>query len=177
MKLMVGLGNPGEKYAQNRHNIGFMFVDYVIGELDLLDIQLKKEHQFDSTLYRSTAHGLILAKPQTFMNRSGQAVKKIMDFYKIEPNDLYVVHDDLDIPFGKFKVQQEGPKAHNGLLSIDQALGTNQYWHVRLGVDNRDPHNRLPGEAYVLQNFTAQEQDELWASKLFDRVSDIIKFL
>ena len=93
------------------------------------------------------------------MNESGDFVKKLVDQYKLKPEALYIVHDDLDILLGSFKIQfGRGPKDHNGLKSIDEALGTDQYWHVRVGVDNRPQDNRPMGEEYVLQNFTDDER-------------------
>ncbi len=96
------------------------------------------------------------------MNRSGTAVRSILDFYHLNPknglNDLYIIHDDLDIELGKYKLQLGvGPKIHHGLQSIYQALGTDQFWHVRVGIDHRFGDRSIPGEAYVLQNFTPEE--------------------
>ena len=91
------------------------------------------------------------------MNKSGNAVQKLMQFYKILPEDTYIAHDDLDIAVGKFKIIKRGPQIHNGLSSIDSKIGVD-YWKIRIGIENRDPQNRLPGEAYVLQNFTTEEK-------------------
>lgn len=131
MKLIIGLGNPGTKYLRNRHNAGHMLVD-AIGE------------------------GL---KTNTFMNDSGKFVKKNAPK---DLNDLYIAHDDLDIRLGQYKIQfGVGPKVHNGIKSIEDALNTKDFWRVRIGVDNRDPDNRIPGEEYVLQDFTNEELEIL----------------
>jgi PTH1 family peptidyl-tRNA hydrolase len=130
MKLIIGLGNPGEKYKNNRHNVGHMVAD-----------KLKAK------------------KTDTFMNDSGVFVKKMFKARGLTPNDLYIIHDDLDIKLGEFKIQfGKGPKLHNGLESIENELGTTDFWRVRVGVDNRDPENRTSGEEYVLQDFTSEEK-------------------
>ena len=140
MKLIVGLGNPGTKYLKNRHNVGHM----VINELQPAE-RIK---------------GLVLKKTDRFMNDSGTFVKKMIAKYpNILISDIYIIHDDLDIPLGVFKIQfGKGPKVHNGLNDIYEKLGTDEFWHVRVGVDNRDPENRTKGEEYVLQDFTNEEE-------------------
>jgi PTH1 family peptidyl-tRNA hydrolase len=139
MKLIVGLGNPGVDYALTRHNTGYVFVDEL----------LKEKYPKD----------VIVRKINIFMNESGVFVAEKLKAYSIKPEDLFVVHDDLDIPLGEFKIQYgRGPKDHNGLKSIDEALGTDEYWHVRVGIDNRPIDNRPMGEEYVLQNFSDEER-------------------
>ena len=104
----------------------------------------------------------VFVKPQTFMNESGSFVKKLASGYRLASSDLFVVHDDLDIPLGSYKIQfGKGPKDHKGLASIDQALGSDQYWHVRIGIDNRSSDSRTSGEDYVLQDFTDEERKVL----------------
>ncbi|MEK7514007.1 MAG: aminoacyl-tRNA hydrolase [Patescibacteria group bacterium] len=138
MKLIIGLGNPGEKYKNTRHNAGFLVVD-----------QLEKMN----------LPGVVLFKPQKFMNRSGQEVKKLIKKYPLDRNELYVVHDDLDIPLGKFKITQKGPKVHNGLKSIYEQLGVKDFWHVRVGIDNRlETGFTGTGEEYVLQTWRPEER-------------------
>lgn len=142
MKVIVGLGNPGTEYANTRHNVGYIVVD------ELQKINLPKD--------------VVLRKTGSFMNESGTPVKKFVDQYKLNLNDLYIIHDDLDIALGEYKIQfGRGPKDHNGLRSIGEALGTDQYWHVRIGVDNRPADNRTLGEEYVLQNFNDSEKEIL----------------
>ena len=137
MKLIVGLGNPGQKYKNNRHNVGFMVVD-----------ELARH---------APGKPWILFKPQKFMNRSGVAVKNLR---VRNLQDLFVVHDDLDIELGKFKISfGKGPKVHNGLRSIYEQLGTKDFWHVRIGIDNRLKTGfKGTGEEYVLQNFRPEEK-------------------
>lgn len=137
MVAIVGLGNVGEKYKDTRHNVGFVFVD----------------------MYPKSSQ-VTLLKPDTMMNNSGEAVRKLVDYYKIELNNLYIVHDDLDLRLGEYKIQKgRGPKVHNGVNSVEDHLGTSDFWRVRIGVDNRDPGNRTKGEDYVLQNFTSKEAE------------------
>ena len=141
MKLIVGLGNPGKQYENTRHNVGYMVIDKIKNQ------KLKIKN-------------MMLVKTNVFMNNSGEAIKKLTTDYRLQTTDLYVVHDDLDIPLGQFKIQYgRGPKDHKGIQSIEETLGTNEFWRVRVGVDNRDPSDRIPGEEYVLQEWTSQEYE------------------
>jgi len=138
MKLIIGLGNPGEKYKNNRHNIGHL----VAGEL--VKLQVPKD--------------FIVKRTNVFMNDSGNFVKKLVDQYHIEFSNLWVIHDDLDIPLGSYKIQNgKGPKLHNGINSIEQELGREDFWRVRVGVDSRKEGVRISGEQYVLQDFSGEE--------------------
>jgi peptidyl-tRNA hydrolase, PTH1 family len=142
MKLIVGLGNPGGEYVDTRHNAGFFVVD------ELQKSKLPKD--------------FVVKKSDTFMNESGDFVAEKIKNLKLKIENLYIVHDDLDIKLGEYKIQfGKGPKDHNGLKSIDEALGTSEYWHVRIGVDNRPFDNKIPGETYVLQNFSDIEKQKL----------------
>lgn len=187
MKLIVGLGNPGDQYRWSRHNVGFLVLELLIntGKKRIntdTDIRIR-ENQFinqcksvsawklnkrlESEIALATLAGggkVIMAKPQTMMNASGRAVKKLMSFYKVKAEDLLVVHDDLDLRLGEFKLQlARGPKVHNGVNSVEVALGTKAFWRLRVGVDNRPPAKRIPGEEYVLQGFTVTEKRALEA--------------
>lgn len=158
MKVIIGLGNPGEKYQHNRHNVGFMVLDSLKNKLDG-DLKFEMNKKFNAEIAQTKEY--ILVKPQTFMNDSGAAVSKISRFYKIKNEDLYIVHDDLDIPIGGYKVQfGKGPQVHNGLLSIETDLGTDQFWNVRVGVENREVRGNkgIPGMVYSLQNFSPEER-------------------
>lgn len=156
MKLIVGLGNPGEKYKNTRHNAGFMFLDRMSenGKFSL-------SKKFEAEIFEND--DILMVKPQTFMNDSGRCVRKIMDFYKLPASDLVVVHDDLDIALGERKIQiGVGPKVHNGVNSVEQYLGDMNFMRVRLGVDSRKqtPTN-LSGADYVLDNFGKEEKKML----------------
>lgn len=158
MKLVIGLGNPGEKYRNNRHNAGFMVVKKVAEELGVVEWEASKGGK---ALYSWGVLGeerIEFFKPQTFMNESGFTVRYAKKKHQnLKTSDIYVVHDDLDIRLGEYKIQfGKGPKSHKGLDSIDEVLGSD-YWHVRIGVDNRDINNRISGESYVLQDFTDEE--------------------
>ena len=170
MNLLVGLGNPGEKYLRTRHNVGFMFADFFAQGSPFVADSIVNGYV---AKIRTNNGEWAVVKPQTYMNKSGesvrQAVKKyIGDGVILTPQNLIVVHDDLDIPFGKFKIQTQGPKLHNGLESIENHLHFRDFTRIRIGVDARPPENRISGEAYVLQNFTDEEQGVLLP--LFEQV-------
>lgn len=164
MKLIVGLGNIGEKYKGTRHNIGFLVVEK-LAEKFQLSWQIDKKFEAEVARHDQL---LIIAKPTTMMNNSGDTVQKLASFYHIETSDLWVIHDDLDIKLGQYKIQfGVGPKVHNGLTSIYEKLRNDKFWHVRIGVDNRDSENRTPGEKYVLEKFPDEEGgviDRVYAS-------------
>jgi len=166
MKIIVGLGNPGAKYAHNRHNVGFMFADFLLAEGDsfISDKYLLSE-------VAGKKSDIILAKPQTFMNKSGDAVRKLIE--RFGSSELIIVHDDLDIPFGKYKIQMQGPKAHNGITDIQNKLQTMDFLRIRIGVDDRPSENRMVGEEYVLQDFTEQEQTRL--PEIFKEIKERMK--
>ena len=173
MRLIVGLGNPGEKYKNNRHNAGFMFIDYLVNKLLNSRVkELKVKKMLHVTCYM--LNDFILAKPQTFMNISGPAIKKTINNYQLTINDLVIVHDDLDIPLGKFKIQKSvGPKLHNGIESVENVLGSKDFWRVRIGVDNRNPEHWVDGETYVLQDFKPEEKKLI--NEIFPEVLDKLK--
>ena len=153
MILIVGLGNPGKKYLNNRHNVGHMFMNFLISKLT--DSQIS---------------GLKLAKTDDFMNLSGVFVKKLVRNSGSEPENLTIVHDDLDIPLGKFHIQfASGPQLHNGLESIEQHLNTKDFYRIRIGVDNRPTDRKIPGEKYALQNFLIEEK-QLLESEIFPKI-------
>ena len=158
MKLIVGLGNPGDKYTKTRHNVGFIIADWLQSSVYSSDTW-EENKKFQAIVCKPSAVGVILAKPQTFMNSSGVAVKSLYNFYKISTSDLWIIHDDLDIRLGDYKIQKGvGPKLHNGIESIEKELRTKDFWRVRVGVDDRELNNRVPGDEYVLQNFSEEEK-------------------
>lgn len=163
MKVIIGLGNPGQKYHLNRHNVGFMFLDYILKSQNC-DKKFDSENKLLSELcdIKIGSDCILLAKPTTFMNESGKAVVKIKNFYKLPLTDIIIVHDDLDIKLGGYKIQKgKGPKVHNGITSIETLLGATDFLRVRIGVDNRDVNNRVAGETYVLENFLHIEMEKL----------------
>ena len=149
MRLVVGLGNPGKRYEVTRHNVGYMVVDKMASG------EFKREEKMKAKVCRE--HEVIWAKPETYMNKSGESVQRIASFYKIAGEDIYVIHDDLDIRLGEYKIQKgRGPKDHNGLNNITKLLGSDEYWRVRVGVDSREDR-RIIGEEYVLGSFIKDE--------------------
>ena len=154
MKLFVGLGNPGGKYAGNRHNIGFMVLDCIAEDQGFGPWKSKFQAELCDGKFGSAK--VILLKPQTFMNNSGQSVGEAMRFYKLTPQDVVVFHDELDLAPGKVRVKQGGGHAgHNGLRSIHAHIGPD-YQRVRLGIGHPGHKDRVSG--YVLQDFAKAEQ-------------------
>lgn len=154
MKVIVGLGNPGEQYASTRHNIGFIILDNFARQLEE---QWTLESKFDSIIAKG--HNSILVKPQTYMNESGTPVQKILNFYKLGPSDLFVIHDDVDLPFGTIKIAKNSQAAgHNGVKDIINKLGTQEFTRLRFGV-GRPTARKFEVADYVLANFTKEELD------------------
>ena len=147
-KLLIGLGNPGKKYQNTRHNLGQILVSRYAQKLA---VDLIPNHKFKA-LVGETRVGeskIILATPTTYMNLSGQSVTKIANFYKIIPSAIYIAHDDLDLRVGESKIQfDRGPAGHNGIISIIENLGTQAFWRIRIGISH--PIDNLPVEDYVL---------------------------
>lgn len=154
MKLIIGLGNPGSKYQSTRHNIGFLALDAIASRYDI-SISLKG---FDALYGKGKISGVpvLLAKPQTFMNISGASTKKLVDYFKIELEDIIVVHDDIDLPFNSIRLKAGGGHAgHKGLISIIDELGDPSFFRVRIGIGK--PPDRFIVERYVLEQFTNDE--------------------
>jgi peptidyl-tRNA hydrolase, PTH1 family len=170
MKFIIGLGNPEPKYSNNRHNVGFIVIDAMNAAFKTK--YKRKAPVFSQKFLQSIVFDYspftFLAKPMKFMNDSGVAVKKIVDAYKINPKDVYIIHDDLDIPIGEYKIQVgKGPKVHNGIKSVEEELGTKDFGRIRIGIENRPARdasnalqagNRIPGDEYVLADFTKEEE-------------------
>ena len=166
MRLFVGLGNPGGKYARHRHNIGFMAVDRIADDHGFPPFRGK----FQGSLAEGRLGGekIALLKPETFMNNSGQSVGEALRFYKIAPDDVVVFHDEIDLAPGKLKTKTGGGHAgHNGLRSIHQHIGPD-YARVRLGVGHPGHKDKVP--AYVLHDFA--KADEAWLDDVLRGVSD-----
>jgi len=149
--IIIGLGNPGKKYENNRHNVGHMFIDYLT--------------QMSNVKCQNDNLKLKTFKTNCFMNESGKEVERILKTlhvtsYKL--HDLFIVHDDLDIPLGKFRIDfARGPGLHNGIKSIEKILKTKDFWRIRIGVDNRPKTGWVDGETYVLQDFLPEEKEVL----------------
>ncbi|WP_195820211.1 aminoacyl-tRNA hydrolase [Roseobacter sp. MH60115] len=166
MKLIVGLGNPGAKYSKNRHNIGFMALDRIAADHGFP--AWKGKHQGTISEGRFGADRAVLLKPETFMNNSGQSVQAAMRFYKLEPEDVVVLHDEIDLAPGKVKHKVGGGHAgHNGLRSVHAHIGPD-YARVRLGVGHPGHKDAVPG--YVLRDFAKADED--WLDDVLRGVSD-----
>lgn len=165
--LIAGLGNPGRQYKNNRHNIGFMFIDCLASRLNAKINRMESNALIANSDYQDRR--LYVAKPQTFMNLSGQAVGSLVRFYKIPFENLLVAYDDIDLPFGSLRLRPDGGSGgHNGMKSIIERLGHPDFARLRIGV-SRPPGN-MEAADYVLQDFTLQERQELpW---LLDRAVD-----
>ncbi len=156
MKLLVGLGNKGDKYQKNRHNVGFLFVDRVLSLLEGGGNGLSFEYNKSLDSLVCKAKDLILLKPQTMMNASGTAVSKAVSFYKVDLSNLWLSYDDLDIALGEYKIVfGRPPKTHNGVYSVINLLGRSDFWHIRIGVENRNKEDRESGEEICLKEFLA----------------------
>ena len=165
MKVIVGLGNPGRDYAETRHNVGFRVADEIVRRLDL---QWRKDT--DVAFAKSFGeHAFFVVKPQTFMNRSGYAVSRFVAYHNIEPADILVVVDDVDLPLGRIRVRAQGSAGtHNGLKSVVEQLGTREFPRLRMGVGRGDSRRDLAD--YVLATFDAGEEPEV--EQLITRAAD-----
>ena len=157
IRLIVGLGNPGQEYERTRHNAGFWLVERYA---QANGIVLRKDAKFKALVGRLDAHGAWLLLPQSFMNLSGQPVQMLAGFFKIKPEEILVVHDELDFPPGVARLKQGGGIAgHNGLKDISQRLATHEYWRLRLGVGKPPPGRE--GADYVLERPPAEEKSAI----------------
>lgn len=176
MKLIIALGNPGNQYENTRHNAGFIVLDEIQKAWDFPIFQLNKKFNAEISEANKDGMKLILAKPQTFMNLSGQSVKSLMDFYKFSPDDISVLHDDLDIELGKFKISTDSSAGgHNGIQSIIDNLGTQKFKRLRIGIEGAEKKKErlMSGSDFVLQKFSAEELDVI--QKLAKEIMEVIK--
>jgi PTH1 family peptidyl-tRNA hydrolase len=157
-QLIVGLGNPGKTYEGTRHNVGFMVIDR-LAHKHRMSLDSRK---FGSLFGLGKVHGrrVILAKPITYMNLSGPAVRNLANFFKLDATDLLVIHDDIDIVFGRIKIKQKGGDAgHNGVMSLIEAFGSGTFARVRVGIGRPDTRQEVKG--YVLNRFDAEQEASL----------------
>ena len=181
MKLIVGLGNPGRSYEGTRHNIGFMVVDRLARELGTETLQWKQDAHGKALTAR--AGEVILVKPQLFVNNSGIAVRALVDMYKLPPEDIWVIHDDIDLPLGKIRIRVQGGSAgHNGVISILVHLKSDRFVRFRLGIGRgkedvtqgtrRNLHHRSV-IAFVLSRFRQGEAGTM--RHLIERGTDAVR--
>lgn len=171
--LVVGLGNPGPNYAKTRHNLGFMVADLLADRIGS-GFKVHKKSGAEVTTGRLGNRAVVLAKPRVYMNESGRQVGPLAKFYSVPPADIVVLHDELDIDFGRIRLKLGGGEGgHNGLRSVAAALGTKDFQRVRIGV------GRLPGRkdpaAYVLENFSAVERPEV--PTICEQAADAVELL
>jgi peptidyl-tRNA hydrolase, PTH1 family len=172
MRLVVGLGNPGARYARNRHNIGFMAAAAIARRHGFAGFRSRFKGEFAEGVIG--AERCLLLCPQTFMNASGESVLAAMSFYKLAPDEIVVIHDELDLRPGKVRVKRGGGNAgHNGLRSIDAMIGAD-FWRIRIGIGH--PGVKELVEPYVLQNFPAEELRG-WVAPLVEAVAETIPWL
>ncbi len=171
MYLICGLGNPGINYKNTRHNVGFLLADKIITHFNLDKIKEDKKKELYSGVIND--HKLFVIKPLTFMNLSGKAISEIVNFYKIKLDNIFVIHDDLDLDISKVKIKQGGGNGgHNGLESIDQFIGEN-YYRIRIGIDH--PGHKDLVSSYVLNKFSKSEEEII--NKKIDKIVKNIELI
>lgn len=174
IKLIVGLGNPGPRYARNRHNIGFQCIDLFARRhhVEMNRIQLRAAVGDGWVSRRDERRKMILAKPLTYMNASGEAIGPLMRFYQLEPDDLIVVHDDIDLAAATLRLRRNGGSGgQNGIKSIIQHVGSQDFHRVRVGIGR--PPGRMDPADYVLQDFAPAEEESI--AVLREKVCDALE--
>jgi PTH1 family peptidyl-tRNA hydrolase len=167
--LLIGLGNPGREYKDNRHNTGFILIDRIAVRLNARGMKLQSKAIVTSVLYEDKK--LILAKPQTYMNLSGHSVQGLANFYKLPLDNLLVAHDDLDLPFGTIRMRPGGgPGGQKGVASAIEQLGTKDFVRLRIGIGR--PPGRMDPADYVLQDFSRDEMKTL--SEILELAADAV---
>ena len=168
MKLIVGLGNPGEKYKKTRHNAGRIVVEKLAEDLDFPKFKLSKNLKAELAKKKD----IILVAPTTFMNGSGQAVSAVKKYYKIKITDIWVIYDDIDLPLGKIRIRKSGSAGgHKGVQSIINILGSNNFIRFRMGIFSKE--QKMPAEKFVLKRFTKKEEKII--EKAIDETIQAIK--
>lgn len=167
MKMVIGLGNPGKQYGKTRHNIGFQVIDELADRLGATSMQSKFNGMY--TVIHRPEGKVMLVKPLTYMNLSGECVRPLMDYYDVDVEDIVVLYDDLDFPPGELKLRQKGSAGgHNGMKSLIQHLGTDQFKRIRLGIGR--PTNGMKVVDYVLADFRKEEEPEI--QNMIDKSAD-----
>ena len=168
MKLIIGLGNPGEKYSKTRHNIGFLILDKIAEKKEIV---FRLEPHFESRFAEmgDLQNRIKLVKPQKFMNNSGRAVAKVKNYWKVDSEDIWVIQDDVDLPFGTIRINLGGSSAgHKGIQSIIGNIGE-EFWRIRIGIGGDE---KIPTEEWVLMNFSKAEKEKL--AKIIDEAANIV---
>lgn len=173
MKLIVGLGNPGREYENTRHNIGFQTIDKYASKIGISINKSKFNGLYGETMIFGDK--VILLKPQSYINLSGEVIRKFVDFYKINLDDILIIHDDLDLEVGTYKIKQKGSSGgHNGLKNIELHLGTQEYKRIKIGISN---NKNIDTKDYVLGKLSKDEEEKLneVKSTVLDIVDDYLK--
>jgi len=169
MRIVAGLGNPGKKYEHTRHNAGWLALDYI-----LRTMEVAAEHEKFKAVLKETGSGtgkVLFVYPQNFMNNSGPVLAELLNFYKLGPSDLLVVHDEVDLPLGTLRFTENSSSAgHNGVQSIIDALGTSEFRRVRIGIETRADKAVPPTDAFVLQEFLPEELAQI----PFEEISELV---
>ena len=183
MKIVAGLGNIGEKYEKTRHNAGFMAIDSFVDELNKngTDISWKEDKKLEALIIKTTykSEKILLAKPTTFMNLSGEAISKILNFFKETPENLIVIYDDIDLPLGNLRVRKEGSAGtHNGMRSIIQHLQTEKIPRIRMGTESRGTLSPQEQDlhSFVLTRFN-KEEERLMKESIKEAVKELKKLI
>lgn len=181
MKIIVGLGNPGQQYENTRHNIGFAIVDQLHSHFDFPQFSFHKKFNAETSEGISPLHAdkLLLVKPQTFMNLSGSCVRAILDFYKLTPDDIIIIQDDIDLEIGTFKIATDSRSAgHNGVQNIIDTLGTQKFARLRIGIGatpTDESSCKLGVHDFVLGKFFPEENEK--NNHLFANILEALKKL
>lgn len=174
MILIVGLGNPGAKYKDTRHNVGWQMIDHLHKAWSF--VAFSHEKKFKSEIAKGTVDGtsIILVKPQTFMNASGESVQALANYFDIPPERIWILHDELDLPFGSYKFQKErGAAGHNGITSIIESLGTNTFHRVRIGISPSAEKRPQESKHFVLKKFSFFERRK--RQHIFSEIQQILE--
>jgi len=175
MKIVIGLGNPGPEYSNTRHNIGFKSVDKLVRKWNASGPNKKSKGEiYDASI---SSEKVILVKPLTFMNLTGSCVGPLIEFYKLDPASVIVIHDDLDLPFASLRVKKGGGTGgHNGLKSLNSFFGPEErgYCRIRVGI-GRPENNRIPPAKWVLQQFSKEEAQQLDA--ILDKITESVELV
>ncbi len=189
MFIIFGLGNPGEKYKKTRHNVGFALLDNIRELLNFPSFYFNKKFNAEISEEKTPAFfgnifskkdKIVLVKPQTFMNYSGESVQKIMSFFKLNPKNIMVIHDDLDIPFGKYKISANSSSGgHNGVQSIIDHINSQDFIRIRIGIEKKDGRKsrKMSGKKFVLSNFSDEESKKIniISEEILSEIKSIIK--
>lgn len=173
MILIVGLGNPGAKFENTRHNIGFKVVDLLLKKLTSVDRSVWEENKKFNCLMAKISKDLVLVKPLSFMNASGEAVGRMMRFFKVSTFGLYVIHDDIDLPLEKIKITVDhGSAGHRGVDSIIKTLGSNNFVRIRVGIGG---DKKISTEKFVLSEFEEREKSKI--KKAVKKAQEAVEFI